>query len=407
MATNRWRGKAAKVAQVNTITPANVGIGNTFSVTINEKTITVTATAGTVANVTGLLLTALQASNDGEFQEITWADITTAITGTASIPGKPFTQTSSATGGTATNTTATTTANVSPNDVNNATNWSDGIPNAADDVVFDEGDVDALWNLDALSAITLTSFTRRRGYTGTIGLPERNTDGTEYYEYRATEFAISATTMTIEQRSDDEADQIKVNVGSAQTALHIRGEGAAGQGAETMRWRGTHVSNVVNVQNGSLSVAPLADTSAAIATLRLEGSTVSLGPAVSTLTTINSESSVLDTWSNLVTLNQKGDGGDTTFRGTVTITTANIDDGSLNSLSSGTITTLLLGTDAAFNKLDLQAQTITNVVNMYPGASILDPFGVLTLSNGFTVVRGKLGELGGVDFGPNRTFTVA
>jgi len=51
MATANALFRAKARAEVKTITPANVNIGNTFSYTINGKTVTVTATAATVANV--------------------------------------------------------------------------------------------------------------------------------------------------------------------------------------------------------------------------------------------------------------------------------------------------------------------------------------------------------------------
>ena len=144
MATRRWRGDAKNVAQVNTITPANVGAGNTFTVTINGKDITFTATAATVANVTAGLVALLNASLTPEFAEITYTDSTTHVTGTADSPGKPFTQTSSAAGGTATNTTATPTANQSQNDVNNADNWDSAVPTTGDDVFIQDTDVSLL-----------------------------------------------------------------------------------------------------------------------------------------------------------------------------------------------------------------------------------------------------------------------
>src|ERR1700677_3805662 len=107
MATNLWRGDAAAVAQVDVITPASVAAGNTFSITINSKTVSYTTAAGTVADVCTGLATALEASTIAEFQEIAWTtDGASTITATANTPGVPFTQTSSASGGTATLTTS-------------------------------------------------------------------------------------------------------------------------------------------------------------------------------------------------------------------------------------------------------------------------------------------------------------
>src|SRR2546423_169801 len=51
MATQRFLGVATPVAQVVHLTPAAVQIGDTFTVTINSRTVTYTAAAATVADV--------------------------------------------------------------------------------------------------------------------------------------------------------------------------------------------------------------------------------------------------------------------------------------------------------------------------------------------------------------------
>ena len=99
MTTKIWRGDAPAVAQVSRITPTTVEIGDTFTVTINGKSITVTATAATVANVTSLMTAAIAESTIPEFLEVTAADATTAITLTANTAGVPFVVTSSASNG--------------------------------------------------------------------------------------------------------------------------------------------------------------------------------------------------------------------------------------------------------------------------------------------------------------------
>src|SRR4051812_8792094 len=117
MATCIWAPKQKKQAQANTVTPANVAIGNVFTVTVNSKTYSFTATANTVANVVTGLYTLLSAATAGDVSETPGADNTPSLGATATTAGKPFTQTSSATGGTATLVTATATANLSPSDI--------------------------------------------------------------------------------------------------------------------------------------------------------------------------------------------------------------------------------------------------------------------------------------------------
>ena len=100
MAVKDWRGDAVARAQVWRITPSDVEIGDTFTVTCNGKSITVTATAATVANVVSLLVAAIAASTIPEFLEITaTADGTTSVLLTASTPGVPFVVTVSASNG--------------------------------------------------------------------------------------------------------------------------------------------------------------------------------------------------------------------------------------------------------------------------------------------------------------------
>ena len=112
MTTKIWRGDAPAVAQVTRLTPATVEIGDTFTVTINGKSITVTATAATVANVVSLLVTAIENSTIAEFQEITATEEGspgTAILLTANTAGVPFVATGSASNGGASGLSITTT----------------------------------------------------------------------------------------------------------------------------------------------------------------------------------------------------------------------------------------------------------------------------------------------------------
>jgi len=91
MTTKIWRGDATAVAQVTTVAPvAAVTIGDIFALAINGKRVSVTATAATAANVATLFVTAIGASADPE-----WAEVTATVSGsnlllTASEAGVPF-----------------------------------------------------------------------------------------------------------------------------------------------------------------------------------------------------------------------------------------------------------------------------------------------------------------------------
>ena len=100
MTTKIFRGDATAIAQVTRVTPSAVEIGDTFTLTINGKTITVTATAATVANVVSLIVEAVNATEIPEFLEITAeADGTTSVLLTANTAGIPFVVTASAVNG--------------------------------------------------------------------------------------------------------------------------------------------------------------------------------------------------------------------------------------------------------------------------------------------------------------------
>lgn len=107
MAKNIFRGDSQKVPQVDSFTPANIQVGDIFTLTCNRKDLSVTATAATVANVVGLAAAAVGAySNDiEEFKEVSAASHTNSngevdyLEITGPVDGTPFTITSSTTEG--------------------------------------------------------------------------------------------------------------------------------------------------------------------------------------------------------------------------------------------------------------------------------------------------------------------
>lgn len=99
MVTKIWRGDAPAVAQVVRITPANVVTGDSFSLTMNGKTITVTATASGSANVVDQLVAAIGATEIAEFSELIATNDQNTLLLTAAEPGIPFTVTATAANG--------------------------------------------------------------------------------------------------------------------------------------------------------------------------------------------------------------------------------------------------------------------------------------------------------------------
>ena len=148
--TRTWKSGTTAVAQINTCTIANVEIDDVFGITLTDdfghsNAITFTATAATEANVSaGLHAAAVAAKTAGyaPWTAVTTTDDSTYITITSSTAGLAFAAACTATnvgGGTdnQTLTDATTTANVSPNDWNQASNWLDGtVPVSTDSQIF-------------------------------------------------------------------------------------------------------------------------------------------------------------------------------------------------------------------------------------------------------------------------------
>lgn len=101
MTTKIWRGDAPAVAQVTRVTPANIQIGDIYTLVINGKSISVTAAATTVSSVCTLLAAAIAAvtTTIPEFNEFTVTNETTSLLLTARTAGVPFVITGETTNG--------------------------------------------------------------------------------------------------------------------------------------------------------------------------------------------------------------------------------------------------------------------------------------------------------------------
>jgi hypothetical protein len=407
VSTLRWIGNAEIVTQRDTITIGVYDATTTYSVTINTKTYSTLGTGGTNATTAAALLALVQASAAGEFTEWTWTVNTNVITATQNTPGTPGTISAAATGGTGSISHVTFTANGSPSDVNNANNYSTGaLPANTNDLILDWGDVPLEWNLSSLSGVTLNSLTRRQAFTGPIGLSETNANG--YWEYRPTEWAISATTATIEQSSSDEAAGLKFNFGTAQTTLTIIGQGSGTLGEEVMYWRGTHAANIVNVFNGSLAIAPNGGQTATVATLNAEGSTVRCGSGT-TLTTVGNLNSTMEFNSNVTTYTQNGQSAASYWKLAAAITTLKLNGGSVFWQSSGSLGTVAIGQGATLDfSQGIGPVTISGTVTLNAGASFLDPDARVTMSGSpsFSLAAGVTLDQVTINCGPGRNYTV-
>jgi trimeric autotransporter adhesin len=392
MAISYWLGKAKPVAQVNTITPANVLTTNTFSVTINEKTITFTSSSNTVAHVTAGLTALLQASTIPEFTEINWTDSTTHITATGATEGIPFTQTSSASGGTATNITATTTACSGPNFADVAANWSSAtLPVDGDTIILMDSNVDILYGL-ANGATTPAAIKRYQSYTGQIGLPATNENGYPEYRNQVLTYGASAdtTTIAVDLGLGEGAGPglERWSFGTSAATVNIYNTGTPDQeGQKACQIQGTGAIDV-NVNKGSVALAQFPGETCAVDDINI--GYVNVGAIESDVDLYCGPDCTLDAvvksggraeFNSLIDGSLLNNAGDTYIYGTgnvdqLTITGGRVFYGTTGTLGGATVVT---GDGVLSFAVDQRAKTVTNPINVYgERAGVLDPFKVVS-----------------------------
>jgi hypothetical protein len=352
--------------------------------------------------------------------EITWTSSGAVITATADTAGTPFTLTTSETAGTGTiGDYVAVTANKSPNDFNDAVNWSAGtVPANSENIYFDEtSTVPVYWNLSALSSVTPTSVTVTAGYTGTIGLKSINGFGTAYPEYRAKylrfDSLVGGSTMVIGGGIGNCSGLLRFQLGSTGiwTITVFNTSSSTETARQALSIYGPSTNTVLTHVGGYLGIAELAGETMTVLTTNcgpagLGGSTPDLILSVGcTLTTVNIDDAQLRLAAAATTLNAKA--GSIYVRGSGAITTITIGTATVQHQGTGTITT---ATISSGGRLDMgtagPAITITNVLQMFIGSNYSDQGFRATLSAGFKANGCALSEVN-VNVGAGRTFTPA
>jgi hypothetical protein len=304
-------------------------------------------------------------------------------------------------------TTANTTANASPSDVNDPENWLRvttpapgirAIPVNGDDVDVRNTSTPMLWNLDQLANVQFQTYTRWQSMTGDIGLPENNPGG--YTEWRATYFKFigpqgsvpsGGLVMILGQGSAGSGpSRERYNVGSQPTTLTIL---AAGQAVDEygVRFLGVHTANTFKILGGvSLGIAMLAGETANLSSSTVDGNaTLGIGAGVtwtaaSTLTMYGG-TAILSAAPATLALNNGA--RVTVDKDELTWTTITAQgSSSMVWLAGGTITTLTLTTGSTLDKsLDLRTLTITNSNIDGDTCSINDPLNAIVYTNATSV----------------------
>lgn len=389
MANVIWVGKQSAVPQDTRVTVTAAPANATFTLTVSGKARTFTYAAGTsTADAASKWAADLEASEEGEFAELTYTSSGSALVVTGPDDGAPFTVSASAgAGGTITGPATTAGTPKSPHDVNDGLNWSGGaVPTAVDVAVFENSDVDALYNLAALTAVAF-GVIRRATFAGRIGLPDTD-EQLGYREYRATHLETAGTSIQVEQAPGDDAGQVRVRATAAgAVTVTVTGSGAPGApGSEPVEVYGLAGASVVNVANAGVAVGPETTRPATVATVRGVNATVRLGPAV-TVTTVNltgCEALVLCSYTTL-TVDR---GGTVEVAGAAAGTTTEVEEGTALWKSTGNFGALTVGSDGTFD-LSRAPSAIapSSALTVNEGGTLLDPAERLTRPYSLNLTR--------------------
>lgn len=397
MATNRWLGQAAPVAQVVTLTVGSATAGHTFQTTINGKTIEYVAGSGETTTTIATAIQALLAASDApEFREVTWTSDGAVVTGTAVTAGRPFTVTEAGTG---TYTLATATASSGPNHVDLAANWSEGaLPSAdgTDDILIDGPAPDLLWGWENVPSTAYASVKILASFEGRVGLPYRNEEG-GYVEYRGRAFLLgTATPVTIGEGDGGGPGLVNLTVTTAADVTVLATGERAVPSTPAVNVAGMGSGTVVVVA-GDVGVATDDSTKFATVTTATvnDGASLAVGPGA-TVTTLNNYGGYVLNRGTTTTVNLRG--GEVDHYGAATTITADPAPGGdtvFRWRAAATIATLTFrGQAGARNpvcdcSLDPRAKTITN--GSFTGGAVLnDPDNVTTWSNALTWDRASL-----------------
>jgi hypothetical protein len=294
---NYWmggNGGTTATAQLTDFTPANVEIGDIFTLTATAEdgsttaAVSFTATVATVANVTAGLVAAWNLSTSALHTPVTATDMTTKLRLSADTAGVPFYVAATTTDGGGANTQTLTKAvfiaSAGPNDFNTAANHSNGaVPVSTDDYVIDGRGYSGvtypiLYGLNQ-SGVTLASLNHYKSSPAV---------GTTSYALK-----ISATTASLSQKSNDGTSPsgtlCNINFGTNAATVNIydsSNTGAAGLPPTLIA--GSHASNALNIYGGVVGVGLLTPgQSCNFPTVLAAGGTLTLGSGTSWTTCTN------------------------------------------------------------------------------------------------------------------------
>jgi hypothetical protein len=391
MADKRWTPRQLPVAELDTLTIANTwAAADTATVTINSKPLVLTVgTLVTTAQVaqsisemmsgttfTDTTAAASETGNEvGEFQELT-ETVVGSVVRVLGEKGKPFTMTASeVTAGSGTVTQAVSIAANGPNFWDSVNNWgASAIPADADVIFLDNSDVDILYGL-LQSAIEPAAMYIAMSYTGQIGLPETNQDGTPYLEYRPQYLQIGPLILEIGAGVGTGSGRIKIDSTSDPCALTVLNSGSSIDELPAIIWKGTNAGNTLVMYGGTLGIAIFGSEVATLATFVVNGGVLTLGAGVTL-------SGALVVNGGTVTINSAiagsltVNGGQVTINGTGAVAQLTIRSGRVIYNTNGTLggATIVSGDGVLDFGEDSRTLTVTNRIDIYGlNSRIIDP----------------------------------
>ena len=382
MATKYWVSNAVTAYDLWTISLSGTVISQTYSMTINGKSVSYAAGGSdTVTIILAALAAAWNASTIPEFAEATATALPvggpyTSMTITGDTAGNPLTI-SVATGGGSTYSIAHTTTATGPNDFGNAQNWSTGtVPANADVLVFDNGKGNCCFGLS--TSLTGVTVIVNPGFTGQIGLPALNSNSqSTYNEYRTRALTLAGGTLTINAPSMQLG---KFAFGANTTTVMVQATGSRlDKYTPPVLITGGNGSSQLDMTKGDVGIAFYQSETAQFPTILTSYSanaatdvTLYCGPGA-TLGAITKNGGTLTVNSNVTTLTQGVSGGVVNVNSGA-VTTLVADNGTVNYNSTGTLGTVTITGNAVLNfDFDPRAKTITNPILVYGNsASVSD-----------------------------------
>ena len=432
MATRTWLGAAVAIPEVYTISiTLTWATGDTLTVTINGKDLTLTVGAAATIDDIGAAMVAMingdsavgtetrsaLGSAVGEFAKLTASYDSTnddlLITGQSSgrpiaLTSAPLTVSSTTAGDglAAVDGSAASTSGTGPNDLDNADNWSDDTaPVNADDVVFDhQAAASCLHNISKTS-LTIANLTVTSGFKYSIGLDAINKHSTSlpYDEHLTTYLSLAAATVMDIDGSG--AGIIKIHCGNTDTTATVKGSGTRTNASVPPILLNINNSGAdLNVLGGDVGLCFEATTTGEVATFTCAGSNSSkltIGPSV-TIATGTVASGAVDCQSSITTVYV--DGGTFTLKQAATITSLYVNGGTFIDISTGTLTSVFATGGMYDRSNDNRAKTITNFT-VYARCTIKDPTGSLTVTYGFDIYP-ALQDVK-LDFPKRKTYTLS